>query len=80
MKSISEIYKLPEKSKATERGSLLEYFAEKKGKPIKYIAFRLTGFKIPDLYYLKEEADRYEKGGNPWSKCFWGALKLDKLK
>lgn len=62
----------------SERGSLLEYFSEKINKPIGFVAFKLTGFKLPDLYYLKSVCDSEEKRGTPWSKVFYGSIKPKK--
>lgn len=57
----------------TERGVLLQKFSEKTGKPIGYIAMRLTGVPISDLYHLEKACDNY-KGA--WSKCFFGSIKV----
>lgn len=61
--------------RATERGELLRYFSQKTGRTIKYIAFRVTGLSVRDLYYIKSSCDQYEKSGNPWAKGFFGSLK-----
>lgn len=76
MKNISE-FKLPtpEQSKKTERGELLKYFAGKINKPIGYVAMRLTGFAVKDMYYLKSLCDQEEKRGTPWGKAFFGSIK-----
>lgn len=57
----------------TERGVLLSKFSDKTGKPIGYIAMRLTGVPISDLYHLEKACDNY-KGA--WSKCFFGSIKV----
>lgn len=61
--------------KKTERGELLKEFAGKLGKPIGYVAMRLSGFKLPDLYYIKSIADAEERRGGIWSKVFYGSIK-----
>ncbi len=63
------------KKRRTERGDLLEYFALKTKRNIKYIAFRCTALSVKDLYYIKSACDDYERNGNPWSKGFFGMLK-----
>ena len=57
----------------SERGELLKYFSEKTKRPIKFIAFKLTGISTPDLYYIKKQCDRYN---GPWAKAFFGMLKV----
>lgn len=59
--------------RTSERGELLKYFAEKTGKPIKYIAFRLTMVPTADLYFMQKQCDTYK---GPFSKCFFGMLKV----
>ncbi len=59
-------------SKKTERGELLKYFAQKTGKSIGYIAFRLTKIPTADLYFIQKRCDEYD---GPWSKAFFGMLK-----
>lgn len=59
--------------KGTERGALLQYFAEKTGHKIDYIAYKLTGIHTPDLYYIKKKCDAYK---GPWAKAFFGMLKV----
>lgn len=65
----------PKGRRPSERGELLKYFGQKTGKPIGYVAMRLTGFKLQDLYYLKSNCDAEEKRGTPWGKVFWGSIK-----
>lgn len=60
------------KSRESERGQLLKYFAQKTGKPIGYIAFRLTKVPTGDLYHIQKTCDAYD---GAWSKCFFGMLK-----
>lgn len=74
MKSMAELLPLRTKPKkrATERGELLKYFAEKTGKPIGYIAFKLTGIPTKDVYYIKSSCDQYR---GEWAKAFYGQLK-----
>lgn len=74
--------------KGSERGEYLEYFylnllrdwKNKKPLNIKYVAFRLTGFTLPDLRYLKSICEDYERRGFPFSKCFWGSIKTGDFK
>lgn len=61
--------------RATERGELLKYFAGKLEREIRYVAFKVTGMKLDDLYFIKSACDSYERDGNPWSKGFHGMLK-----
>lgn len=76
MKPLSEIKpKLEQKSRKTERGELLTHFSQKLNMPIPRIAFHLTGFKLPDLYYIKSLCDSEEKRGTSWGKTFWGSIK-----
>lgn len=70
----------PTKKKATERGELLRYFCRKLGldekKQIAFVAFKVTGMSVVDLYYLKSICDTYEKEGRgSWGKCFNGSIK-----
>lgn len=60
-------------SRATERGELLKKFAEQTGKPIRFIAFKLTGIPTQDLYFIEKQCDTYK---GPWSKAFFGMLKV----
>ncbi len=80
MEHIGKQMKLPEKpakgaKRPTERGELLKEFAGRIGKPIGYVAMRLTGFKLQDLYYLKSTCDDAERRGTPWAKVFYGSIK-----
>lgn len=76
MQQISLLLQKPiEVKPANERGDLLKYFAAKISKPIGYIAFRLKGFTLEDMYYLKSLADQEERRGEPWSKIFYGSIK-----
>lgn len=68
-----EQYKVVPKSRRSERGDLLEYFSTKTGKPIPYIAMRLTGIPTSDLYYIQKQCDQYD---GPWGKAFFGMIKL----
>lgn len=61
-------YKVPEKKeRKTERGELLKYFNEnlrdKKGKRfgIPFLAMKLQGMQLPDLYHLKSVCDQESK-------------------
>lgn len=74
------------KTRNTERGDLLVYFvqkinAERDGKKYKkvkipYVAGKLTGFELRDLYYIKSICDDAHNRGYSWSKCFFGSLKI----
>lgn len=63
------------KKSSNERGELLKYFAEKIKKPIGFVAMRLTGFSVKDMYYIKSICDQEERRGEPWSKIFYGSIK-----
>lgn len=76
MEKIGKFIKpLEPKKRETERGELLKYFAGKIKKPIGFVAMKLTGFKLPDLYYLKSICDDGERRGTPWAKIFYGSIK-----
>lgn len=75
MDQIASFLKVPEKKKANERGDLLKYFATKIQKPIGFVAMKLTGLQLQDLYFIKSNCDQEEKRGVPWSKVFYGSLK-----
>ena len=64
---------VPSKRRETERGMLLEYFSKKTGRPIKFIAFKLTSIPTPDLYHIKKQCDIYK---GVWAKAFFGMLKV----
>lgn len=66
----------PVKSKVTERGELLKYFASKIDKKIPYVAFKVMKIPTKDLYFIKSTCDDYERRGNPWAKGFYGSLKV----
>lgn len=70
--SLFKKYEVAPKSRRTERGDLLEYFSKKTGKPIPYIAMRLTGIPTHDLYHIQKQCDQYK---GPWGKAFFGMLK-----
>lgn len=80
--SISDLFgnhrlAVPQKKRASERGTLLEYFSAKTGREIGHIVPKLTGLKQRDLYYIKSAADSYEREGKgSWSKAFFGMLKV----
>lgn len=66
------------KRKPTERGELLKYFSQKTGKSIGELCGRFIppGLTVQDFYYMKSNADAYEREGKgPWSVAFFGSLK-----
>lgn len=65
----------PKPSRRTERGDLLKEFAGQLKKPIGYVAMRLTGFDLKDLYYLKSLCDGEAKRGVEWAKVWYGSIK-----
>lgn len=67
-----ERYSVAPASRATERGELLKKFSVKTGKPLGFIAYRLTGIPTRDLYFIEKQCDTYQ---GPWSKAFFGMLK-----
>ncbi len=76
MQQISTLFReIAPQKKQSERGELLSYFSEKLHKKIPYVAFKLTGFTIQDMYYLKSLADSEERRGTPWAKVFYGSIK-----
>lgn len=69
-------YQLPlPKKRVTERGELLSYFSQRIGKPIGFVAMKVTGLKLPDLYYLKSSCDQAAVRGVPWGAAFYTSLK-----
>lgn len=70
-----ERYMKPSGKILTERGILLSKFSEKIGKPIPYVAFRLTKVPLCDLYHMDKQCSNY-KGG--YAKCWYGSLKVKK--
>lgn len=69
-------YEMPERGRKTERGELLKYFSEKLGHPIPFIATKLTGLTVEDLYYIKSHCDQEEVRGTPWGAAFNSSLKV----
>lgn len=68
------------KKRVTERGELLEYFSNKLGRDIRYVATVLKGLHdLRTLYFIKSSADAYENEGEPWAKGFYGMLKVSPL-
>lgn len=67
-------YTIPKKKKATERGELLSYFSKKLGRPIPYVAFKVTSLKMPDLYFIKSSCDQAEQRGIAWGAAFHTSL------
>ena len=80
----------PKKTKRTERGDLLEWFAvelnhDRDG--VKYkkltvgrMSYLLQHLNVRDLYYMKSVMiDTQRRGGNG-SKYFWWSLKSDTMK
>lgn len=59
-------------SRKSERGEFLKHFAEKTGKPLGYIAYRLTKVPTSDFYFIQKQCDEYK---GPWAKAFFGMLK-----
>ncbi len=81
MEHISDLFgkmhvSLETKSRKTERGELLKYFSGKMGKPIPWVAVKVEGLEVADLYYLKSICDKYEVEGKPFGKAFNGSLKV----
>lgn len=84
MKSLFDLIKGRENTKVlSERAELIKFFHErlrnKKGKPFtaKLIAIKLGDIKdVRDLQFLKSKCLDAENRGYPFSKCFWGSIKL----
>lgn len=67
----------PQKTRKTERGELLKYFASKLHITIPRVAAKLgPGLTLDDLYFIKSSCDAYERDGNQWGKAFNGMLKV----
>lgn len=76
MKPIADLFgqtypKPVKKARNTERGDLLTYFAKEIGKPVGYVAMRLVGFEVKDMYYLKSIMEQSDNT----AKVFYGAIK-----
>lgn len=66
--------------RTSERGELLKYFAQKTGRKIGHIAYRVQGLELRDLYYMKSAASQYEnENKGPFAKAFFGMLKTREL-
>lgn len=65
----------PKKSRKTERGELLKYFAQKINKPIGYVAFRLAKFSVQDMYFIKSDCDQAQTKGIAWGAAFYSSIK-----
>lgn len=64
-----------QKTRATERGELLRYFAKKLNRNIRYVAFKVTKLGMDDLYFIKSDCDQAEARGIPWGAAFYTSLK-----
>lgn len=72
-------YQLPAKSRKTERGELLKYFATKLQWPISRVAYKLQGYSVQDFYYIQSVCDMAEREGKKkWSHAFNSALFVPK--
>lgn len=77
LKKISD-YQLPtpKNTRATERGDLLKYFAERMAMTIPRVARHLAHLtKLEDLYYLKSDCEQATTRGVPFGAAFWTAIK-----
>lgn len=73
-------------TKGTERGELLQFITDKinlerkgtKYKQVKivFIATKLKGFSLWDIYYLKSVCTDSERRGGNFSRTFFGSLKV----
>lgn len=83
MESISNIIKIPDKKKTSERAELLKFWVDNlrdiKGKPYKpaRIGMLLAHLSIQDLYAFKSQCnDRLTRNGQEtFQKYFWYAIK-----
>jgi len=83
MNPISDIIKIPERKKTSERSELISFFVDtlrnKQNKkfPAKMIAIKLSHLSLQDLYYMisvfKDAHNR--KGLEYASKWFWFSIK-----
>lgn len=74
-------YKLPEKSRKTERGELLKFFSQEVQRPIRLIGIRLSHYSIQDLYGLKSAyTDRLGRDGrDAANKNWWWTTRTEKV-
>lgn len=74
------------KGPRNERDELLDFFYEnlkdawrkysKKQLTKAYVAIRISHLQVRDLHYIKSICLDGERRGTPFSKVFWGSLKL----
>lgn len=88
MKPIKDLfgeYKIPPKSRITERGELLRFFANELNKHVKKdgkmfnesrVAFFVAHLTVKDLYFLKSECEQAEKRGYSFFGIFWHSIKV----
>lgn len=84
MKSISELVKILDKKKTSERAELLSFFVDnlrdKNNKKYRaaFIGMKLAHIPTKDLYYFRSCCqDRMNRGEN-WQKYFWYSLRPQK--
>lgn len=74
---------LEKKRTRSERSELVRYFFEnakerwlgKKPLSPAYVGMKLAHLSLHDLYAFKSMCEDRSRGGYPWAKFFWGALK-----
>ncbi|MEK7180120.1 MAG: hypothetical protein AAB706_01480 [Patescibacteria group bacterium] len=87
MKPIKDLfgdYKIPPKTRITERGELLRYFANELNKLVKgmrgynesRVAYFVSHLNVKDLYFLKSDCEQAQKRGVPFGAAFWHALDI----
>lgn len=67
-----------QKKGGSERGTLLEYFAERMNMGIPRMAFHLKHLGVQDMYYLKSICETGERDGHPFGKIFWYSIRAPK--
>ena len=70
------------RKKGSERAELIRFFVDnvlnKKGKkyPPAFIAMKMSGYSIKDLYYLQSVAKDYVNRGGDVGKYWWSLFKV----
>lgn len=83
MEQIGTIIRIPEPKKTSERAELMKYWCDgvlnKQGKkyPPAFIAMKMSGYSIKDLYYLQSQAKDYVNRVKDATvgKYFWSLFK-----
>jgi hypothetical protein len=83
MENISNLLKMPSTKKTnSERSELIKFWCDnvlnKKGNkyPPAFIAMKMSGYSIKDLYYLQSVAKDYVNRGGDVGKYWWSLFKI----